>query len=156
MRASRRGGGFTLAELLVYVSLVTTGFLFVGSLLGVSQEAAGLQGVLLDMQVQADRYLVQLRRDVEVAARLEAGGEGLTIETLDGRRVRYAAFEREVRGADGQAIGVERFPDLAALRVEVGPGGAVSVEARFVRPRRGGDVVRTYRRTATPRQEVAR
>jgi hypothetical protein len=159
-------GAFTMAELLVYCSLVTMGLLLIGSVEMAANRAAGMQQSLIEIELQACSSLDRLRRDVEASQRVERVTVGedlqqrdaLLITLLDGRRVRYTAGERVELDADGGQLLREAFPAQRSLEFELTTRAGVTqvlVEATFVETTRsGGEVRRVHRRTAQPRREV--
>jgi hypothetical protein len=156
---SRRRGA-TLAELLVYLGLLSAGLLVIGGLEQGARRALTLQQSLIDIDMQATTMLGGLRRDVESARRLEVDRDALVVQRQDGRSVRYERGKRTESGGGLGAGVTQTFALNAALRItlEAPPGAAplVVVEATFTAPGREGKVERTFRRTAAPRAEVGR
>ena len=146
-----RRRGFTLVELVVYMSLVTTGLMVFAGLELSAQRATAVQGALMDIATQSSTYMGRLRRDVEGARGLRIGAEGkeLLVQRLDGTAVIYKVGERIELSSDGKQRGRERFRLLVELEVRQGHGSLVEVRAAFAR----GEVRRVHVRTAAPRRE---
>jgi hypothetical protein len=145
--------GFTIAELVIYMGLVTSALAVFGGISISAQRSLGLQSTLIDMENQAAGYLGSFRRDVEAAKSLEVREDRVLVHRLDGSAVIYRAGERSVLDAEGTQSGREVFGllrGLSAKRI----GGQVHVEARFFLDLYWGQVARTFRRAAAPRREV--
>lgn len=153
-----RRRGFTLAELLVYVSLVSAGILLIGGVELFAQRSLRAQQAQIEVEYQVARMGGQLRADVEGAAALVASEGALTVTDARGQRVRYSALGREVLGADGGLVQVEEAPALSACRFALArqASGRVRVEATFEFGQRieGELQTRTRTRWALTRQAV--
>lgn len=155
-----RRRGFTLIELMLYLSLVTVGLLLIGAVEMTAKRSVDTQQSIIDVQLHGDAFLGRLRRDVELArqVRVEAGVPvtvlGLTL--LDGTRVRWGPGWREEQRGDGPARR-EEFPPVKAWtpRVErVGQRARVTVEVQLEAGARHSRVARKRSRTALTRLEV--
>jgi len=154
----RRRGGFTLVELMLYVGLATVGLLFLGSLELAAHRSVMVQQALIDIQIQADGFLGQLRRDVEMARAVAHSGEGedvtLEVVRVDGTTVRYRAGERVEVGPDGETH-AEAYRLVRELRVEVSEGAwppRVEATAVLLQETSAGEIRRERRRTAIVRR----
>jgi type II secretory pathway pseudopilin PulG len=155
----RRSSGFTLIELMVYMSLVTMGLMACGGIELQAQKAVAVQAALVDIDRQATGYLGQLRRDVEDSRKLEVQGNAeskgsdLIVHDRDGGAVIYRAGERVVLFPSGKQRAREPFRLLKTLTVVIAKEPSrVAVVATF----KGGEIERTFHRVAAPRQEVSR
>ena len=148
----KRSRGFTLVEMMVYMSLVAVGLLAAGGIELQAQQALAVQASLVDIDRQSASYLGQLRRDVEDASRLEVkGGAELVVFDRDGGSVVYRAGERVVLFPGGTVRAREPYRLLKTLTIaDAKQPRRLAVVARFEQD----DVVRTFRRVAAPRREV--
>lgn len=157
MSRSRRGGGFTLVELMVYLALVTAGVLTLGAIEVGAHRALALQEALIAIDLESAALLGALRVDVESARRVSVEADVLVVERLDGKTVRYAAGSRVESGGGAPARTTEYVTNSAlAVTLEGGLDGLplVRVEATFRRGGTAGTISRVLRRTAAPRREV--
>ena len=69
-RLARRRG-FTILELLIYFSLVTTAMVVFGGIELGAQRTVDMQHALIEINTQAQSYMFVFRRDVESARSLE-------------------------------------------------------------------------------------
>jgi type II secretory pathway pseudopilin PulG len=149
LRRSTRG--FTLAELLVYLALVSTALVVFGMIEMGARRSVALQGALIDCESSAQRYLSPLRRDVEDARSVAAVTTCLNIVRLDGTRVTYTAKERVERSAEGKVV--VRQPFALAQKVEFSASKnevRAKLTLRCVFGWRDA-IERTYERVSTPR-----
>lgn len=154
MRRARRG--FTLVELLVYLSLVTVGLLLVGAVEMTAQRTADLQQALIEVQRQGDSFLGHLRRDVEASRRVSREGDALLLTLGDGRQVRWTPGLRELLGGGGVVVAQEEYRGVESWEVTVEPvEGHTRVTAKVELKQRGRETVveRQRTRTATTRLE---
>lgn len=123
MRGSSRARarGFTLVELLVYLSLVTVGLLLVGAVEMTAQRAADLQQALIEVQRHGDGFLARLRRDVESAQRISQQGNELLLTFSDGRQVRWTPGRREVLGGGGVVQAQDEYRGVKSWKVLLEP-----------------------------------
>jgi len=148
-----RRRGFTLAELAVYMALVSMAMLLFAGIELSAQRSVRVQGALLDIESQGLRCLGALRRDVEAARSVTVLDQGreLLLQMDDGGAVLYRAGARTELAPDGRQRAREGFGLLVDLRVSQEPSsGRVRVEARFAR----GEVRRTLLRSALPRRRT--
>jgi hypothetical protein len=154
LQRGRRRRGFTLAEMLVYLSLVTTGMVVIGGLEVQSTKALEIQQILVDLQLQSSALLGSLRRDVEQARSIESDRGALRIRRLDGVTVSYEAGARlEVHGAEPARRTTYLKNTALVVHVDGSLGGRspiVTVEVTF----EDHGLRRVYTGTAAPRREV--
>ena len=154
-RARRARRSFTLAEMLVYLALVTGALVAIGGLSLSAQRTLRLQQSLIDINVDATRYLSALRRDVEAARTLHVEPARLELLRADGRRVVYIVGRR-LESAGAGAGGALHFPTMRGLSVAA-VGSGVRVRIDLTAPGAdGGEVRRTFEGAAAPRARGAR
>lgn len=155
-----RRRGLTLAELLVYVSLVSAGVLLIGGVELFAQRSLRAQQAQLEVELQVTRLGSHFRADVEAARALSLEGDVLTITAHDGARVRYGSQGRELLGADDAApTQLEEAPAVSGCRFTLTrlESGRVRVDASFEFSSRveGELLTRTRERTAQTRLAVS-
>lgn len=152
MRRAAAHRGFTLAEVLVYMALVTGSLVAIGGLALTAQQTLRLQQSLVDINVDATQFLSSLRRDVEAARRLDVEAARLTVHLPDGRRVVYAPEARTEYTAAGELRGTIHFPTLKGLTVaSLASGVQVKLAMEAPGAERRDRVRRTFEGTAAPR-----
>lgn len=172
--ARRLRRGFTLVELVVYLSLITVGMLLVGAVEMTAKRSVDQQRALIDVQLQGDAFLGRLRRDVEAARKVSTeSGVPHTVIALtlgDGTLVRWGIQREELprggtidRGFREETVSggqprLETFPAVIAWtpRVERDVGRArLTVEVKLEAGAREYKVTRKRSRTALTRLEVS-
>lgn len=158
----RAGRGFTLVEMLIYAGLVSVGLATFITIEVSARRNVALQGAILDVEGSARRCLDPWRRDVEAAksitlkpsAKTQGLVDGLEIVHLDGRRIEYSLGKRVEFDAQGKKLGEDQYPCVTILSFK---RTKRELEASISVQRSLGDknLVRTYRRVATPRAASA-
>ncbi len=151
--AGARGArGFTLVELMVYLALVVGGLVIVGGLAISAQRTVALQQALIDVDLEATRYLGALRRDVEASRSLELAEGRLSVVRLDGVLVVYGRSTRVEIGVDGAELGREGYRHLTEVTfTREGQGVVAEVVAQATFGWRDA-VTKRFRRAALPRR----
>ena len=149
--------GFTLAELLVYISLVSAGILLIGGVELFAQRSLHMQQSLIEVELQTVKFGGLLRQDVEAARSIRGGGEELQLVTLAGERVRYRPGERATLDAAGEVIRVDEAPEVKACTFTVArlPSGRARVDATLEFELRFEGELRTRTRTRTALSRLA-
>jgi hypothetical protein len=150
----RRRRGFTLIELCVYLSLVSSALLVFGGIELSARRSLSVQSALIDMENQASSYLGALRRDVEASTAVDVKADTVLVHKFDGSGVVYRAGERRELDPAGKERVREVYPLLGAI-VATQAGSRVSVEARFSVELGWAKLERTFSRGASPRREVS-
>lgn len=149
----RAARAFTLVELMVYLALVTGGMVVVGGLALSAQRTVALQQALIDVNVEASRYLARLRRDVEASRELDVSPDRLVVTRLDGVLVVYGLRTRVEIGEKGAERGRDVFPNLtSAAFAREGAAVVATLEATATFGWRDA-VHKRFRRVATPLRE---